>query len=106
MANYVTRELGLLPQHCCCTRYDKKITVILISQVSCPLENSPFQVLYTYTSVLSNPRYTFGIAISSCFDFSFLSSIVAKRFPLIGIFSFGKRKKSAGPSPVNMVVEP
>ena len=27
---------------------------------------------------------------SSCFDFTFISSIVAKRFPFIGVFSFGK----------------
>ena len=40
------------------------------------------------------------------FRFSFISSIVAKRFPFIGVFSFGKRKKSdRGPSPVNRVVE-
>ena len=32
----------------------------------------------------------------SCFDFSFISLIVAKLFPFIGVFSFGKWKKSAG----------
>ena len=37
----------------------------------------------------------FSIANSSCFDFSFISSIITKRFPFIGVFSFGKRKKSA-----------
>ena len=30
------------------------------------------------------------------FRFSFIFSIVAKRFPFIGVFSFGKRKESAG----------
>ena len=38
----------------------------------------------------------FGIANSSCFDFSFISAIVVKRFPFTGIFSFEKRKKLAG----------
>ena len=38
----------------------------------------------------------FGISNGSCFDFSFISSIVEKRFSFIGFFSFGKRKKSAG----------
>ena len=36
-----------------------------------------------------------GIANSCYFDFSFISSIVAKRFPFIGVFCFGKRKKLA-----------
>ena len=31
-----------------------------------------------------------------CCDFSFVSSIETKRFPFIGVFSFRKRKKSAG----------
>ena len=36
----------------------------------------------------------FGMANSSCFDFSrFISSIVANRFPFIAVFSFGERKK-------------
>ena len=38
----------------------------------------------------------FGNVNSFCFDFSFISSILAKRFPLMDVFSFGKRKKSAG----------
>ena len=33
------------------------------------------------------------------FDFSFISSIVAKRFPFIGVFSFEKRKMSAVAKP-------
>ena len=33
------------------------------------------------------------------------SSIVAKRFPFIVVFSFGKKKNQRGPSPVIMVVE-
>ena len=41
-----------------------------------------------------------GIANSSCFDFSFIFSIVAKCFPFIAVFSFGKRKKSLGAKPV------
>ena len=45
----------------------------------------------------------YAIAYSYCFDFSFISSIVAKRFPFIGVFSFGKRKK--GPCTLNTVVE-
>ena len=32
----------------------------------------------------------------SCFDFYFFSSIIAKRFPFIGIAGFGKTKKSTG----------
>ena len=38
----------------------------------------------------------FDIVHSSYVDFSFNSSILAKRFPFIGVFSFGQRKKSAG----------
>ena len=38
----------------------------------------------------------YNTLILACFDFSFISSIVAKPFPFIGVFSFGKRKKSAG----------
>ena len=34
---------------------------------------------------------------SFCFDFSFIYSIVAKHLSLIGVFSFGKRKKLAEP---------
>ena len=40
----------------------------------------------------SNPRNTF----EARFLVSFISSIAAKRLPFIGVFSFGKRKKSAG----------
>ena len=29
-------------------------------------------------------------------DFYFISLILAKRFPFVGVFNFGKRKKSAG----------
>ena len=66
----------------------------------------PFKV----TPVFKNPRKTSETRFlvspnSSCFNFSFISSIVAKRFPFIGVFSFMKRKKSAGPSPVTKVVE-
>ena len=35
------------------------------------------------------------LANSYCSDFSFISSIAAKRFPFFGVFNFGKRKKSA-----------
>ena len=38
----------------------------------------------------------FSIANSTCFDFSCICSIVAKRFPFIGVFRLGKRKNSAG----------
>ena len=75
------------------TRCDQKITVIL----------SFFQkyLFIPYNTFFSNARNTsemrlFGIVNSSCFDFSFISSIVAKRLPFIDVFSFGKRKMSTG----------
>ena len=37
-----------------------------------------------------------GIANSFCIDFSFISSIIAKLYNFIGVFSFGKSKTSAG----------
>ena len=37
----------------------------------------------------------FDMANSSCYNFSFISSIVTNRFPFIGVFSFGKKKKSS-----------
>ena len=40
--------------------------------------------------------YSFHSANSSFFNFSFISSIVVRRFPFIAVFSFGKKKKSAG----------
>ena len=40
-------------------------------------------------------------ANSSCFNFSFIPSIVAKSFPPI----LGRGKSQRGPSPVNTVVE-
>ena len=49
----------------------------------------------------------FDIANSFCFDFPFSSSVVAKCFPFIGVFSLlqGRGKGQGGTSPMNMVVE-
>ena len=55
--------------------------------------------------MIYNMLAIFYIANSTRFDFSFISSIVAKRFPFTGNFSFGKRKSQWGPNPLNMVVE-
>ena len=49
--------------------------------------------------------YTSGIANSSCFDISFISSIVAKCVPFIGVFNLERGKNQRGPSPANMMVE-
>ena len=46
-----------------------------------------FSILIKFCS-----KELFGIANSSRFDFNFIFSIVAKRFPFIGVFSFGKTK--------------
>ena len=66
-----------------------------------------FLFIYQYVSRLlqSIPlRYNtlmpalFDIANTSCFDFSFVFSIVAKLFSFIGIFSFEKSNKPAEPN--------
>ena len=87
------------------TRVGQKITVIfkffqkVLIYLSLTIL-SPSNKIHLYQRVpqSSKPFWNalFSIANSSCFNFSFISSIVAKRFPFIGVYSFGKSKKSVG----------
>ena len=89
------------------TRCDPKIIVILnffknylficllvlfkVTPLRCKILMPPFffQSSKHFWNALS------GIANNHCFDFSFISSIIAKRFSVFGVFSFGKKKYSA-----------
>ena len=90
------------------TRCDQKITVILnfvkkylfINNYLVPFKvtrrrYNTFMPVFFQSSKLCW-KSLLGIANSSCFDFPFIFSIVEKRFPFIGVFSFWKRKMSAG----------
>ena len=68
--------------------------------LSFKLTPRPSDIIYLCQRFFQSSKHfwnvLFGIANSSSFDYSFISSIVVKHFPFIGVFSFGKRKKSAG----------
>ena len=44
------------------------------------------------TDIIHFRNEHFGIANSSCFDFSFISSILANRIPFIGVFCVGRKE--------------
>ena len=75
--------------------------LFLYQQLSCPLQiNPPSNIIHLLQLFFQSSKHfwnaPFGIANSSCFHFSFISTIVAKRFPFVDVFSFGNRTKNAG----------
>ena len=89
-------------------RYDQKLTVFnffkkylfIYQKVSCPLQSNPPQIIHSCQGFFQSSKHfryaLFGIANSFDFDFSFISSIVAERFSFFSVFSFVRKKKSAG----------
>ena len=95
------------------TRCDQKITVIqcsmfkksiylFINNYPVPLKVTPLRYKTFMPAFFLNPilkthlKRGFWYRQQLVFRFSFISSVVAKRFPFIGVFNFGERKKSAG----------
>ena len=68
---------------------DSKLQIPPLMYVLWSKNNRYFQF---FQKVFFNPR----IVNSCCFDFPFIALILAKCFLFIGVFSFWKRKKSAG----------
>ena len=81
-------------------KFVQKVFIYLSIYLSCPLQSNSLSyntLIHLFFQSLKHFWNTlFGIANSS-FQ---LSSIVTKRFPFIGIFSFVKKKNQRGPSPV------
>ena len=73
---------------------------IYLAILSWPLKSNPSDIIHLCQRFFQSSKHLWKALLlsplwSSCFDFSFISLIVGKRFPFIGVFSFEKRKKSA-----------
>ena len=88
------RKQWVKPSHLTKPAYNFKV-VFLINRTTLWQE---FMMHHTIANEENSEQFLYirpNLKCFSCFDFSFISSIVAKRIPFIGVFSFGKRKKSA-----------
>ena len=80
-------------------QYLQKVFIYLSKTILFPSKQAPSDIINISKRFFQSTKHLwnmlFGIANSSCFDFSFISSTVAKCFQFFGVFSFGKRKNSA-----------
>ena len=74
--------------------------LILCISICWPLQSNPPQITHLCQRFLQSSKHfwyaLFGMPLSSLSDSVFISSIVAKRRPFMGLFNLGNRKKSQG----------
>ena len=78
----------------------RKIFICLWIYMLSPSKKSPLDIINLCQHFFQSSKHfwyaLFGISLSSLSDSVFISSIVAKRRPFMGLFNLGNRKKSQG----------